>query len=52
MIIQELESGLQGLKGPVAVDTEFHAEHRYIPKLLLVQLREMKHAFRRLSGTF
>ena len=39
MIIQELESGLQGLKGPVAVDTEFHAEHRYIPKLLLVQLR-------------
>ena len=39
MIIQELQSGLQGLIGPVAVDTEFHAEHRYVPKLLLVQLR-------------
>ena len=39
MFIHELESGLAGLLPPVAVDTEFHSEHRYLPKLLLVQLR-------------
>jgi ribonuclease D len=39
LFIHELESGLSGLLPPVAVDTEFHSEHRYLPKLLLVQLR-------------
>lgn len=34
-----LDEALAGLRGPVALDTEFHAEHVYTPRLMLVQLR-------------
>jgi ribonuclease D len=34
-----LEAALADLRGPVAVDTEFHAEYRYRPQLMLIQLR-------------
>ncbi len=34
-----LRGALSGLRDPVAVDTEFHPEYRYFPRLMLVQLR-------------
>ena len=38
MIIHDLDAAVADLHPPVAVDTEFHAAHRYRPKLLLIQL--------------
>ena len=36
----ELERSLDGLEPPLALDTEFHSEHRYYPRLMLVQVRD------------
>ena len=33
-----LDEALAGLRDPIAVDTEFHAEFRRVPRLMLVQL--------------
>jgi len=35
-----LADALLELREPIAVDTEFHAEYRYRPKLMLIQLRD------------
>lgn len=35
-----LDQALDGLVGVLALDTEFHAEHVYAPRLMLVQLRD------------
>ncbi len=35
---EALSAALLGLREPIAVDTEFHSEHRYRPKLMLVQI--------------
>lgn len=40
MIIHDLQAAVATLQPPVAIDTEFHSEHRYHPKLLLVQIRD------------
>ncbi len=34
-----LRDALSGLRDPIAVDTEFHPEYRYFPRLMLVQIR-------------
>ncbi|HJN73539.1 MAG TPA: HRDC domain-containing protein [Myxococcota bacterium] len=37
---RDLSAALAGLEPPIALDTEFHSEHRYYPRLKLVQLRD------------
>lgn len=37
---EDLVEALARLEGPVAVDTEFHSERRYAPRLKLIQLRD------------
>ena len=34
----DLSAALADLEGPLALDTEFHAEHRYTPELMLIQV--------------
>lgn len=37
---EALSSALGNLMEPIAVDTEFHAEYRYRPRLMVIQLRD------------
>jgi len=37
---EALDAALAELEGAVALDTEFHSEHRYYPRLMLIQLRD------------
>lgn len=38
--LQELESALSVLEGELAVDTEFHAERRFVPELMWIQVAD------------